>query len=117
MYGFDENTGKWTCPICQAGDYMRAMLSRGRNEYPSQFRVCLGCSTVFIEPQLFAEALRVAELFPPLSTPALHDASLRRLAIERRFWAARARRLSGLKTDPPDHAVIELMRRGRLDER
>jgi hypothetical protein len=117
MYGFDTNSGKWRCPICQAGDYMRAMLSRGRTEYPSQFRICLGCSAVFIEPKLFEDAQRVVELFPPLSAPTLHESSLRRQALERRFWQSRAKRISGMTTDPPDSMVIELMRRGRLDER
>lgn len=117
MYGFDSNMGRWSCPVCHAGDYMRAMLSRGPHEYPSQFHFCLGCSAVFIEPQLFMSAPHVVDLFPPLSNPMSHELSLRRQAIERRFWEARAKRLRGMTTDAPDSMVVELMRRGRLDQK
>lgn len=107
----------WSCPICQGGQYTRAVMSRADGqEYESQFHVCLGCSAVFIEPALFAGAKAVHELYPPKSSMA-HEDSLERQSMERRFWAARAKRLSGMTTEPSNTVVSAMMRRGRLDER
>jgi hypothetical protein len=97
---------------------MRALMTRGhQEEYPTQFRICLGCSVVFIEPELFAAASTVRSLYSQEPTMA-HEISSERQAIERRFWQARAKRLNGgSKLEPPSSEVAQLMRRGRLDEK
>ena len=93
------------------------MTRNHREEYPTQFRVCLGCSVVFIEPELFAAAATVRSLYPKEPIMA-HEVSLERQSIERRFWQARAKRLNGgLSVELSSSDVEQLMRRGRLDEK
>ena len=103
----------WACPVCGSRHYIRVRLSRGKEEYETQFFTCLGCSALFSEPHLFAQANRVRELFPG-NGDRVSDVSNERLAIERRYWSARARRLNG-GIEPSDTAVVTLWRRGRLD--
>lgn len=105
----------WSCPICTSRHYTRATMSRGGQEYPTQFHVCLGCSAAFIEPALFSAAASVRALYPKEPTMA-HERGLERQSIEYRFWEARAKRLNGM-IEPTREAVCALMRRGRLDER
>lgn len=104
----------WSCPVCGAQDYRRVRLERNRQDYETQFFTCLGCTMIFVEPRLFAEAHRVRELFPALAASMSHQVSARSLALERRFWEARAKRRNG--GIPASEATIkELWQRGRLD--
>lgn len=88
-------------------------MSKGRAEFESQFFCCLGCSATFVEPLLFASAPQVNELFLLKGTMAHHDSN-ERLAVERRFWETRAKRLIGGR-EALEERVIELWRRGRLE--
>ena len=107
----------WRCPICYAPEWTRIVLTSARQEqHATQFRACLGCSVVFIEPQLFADASSVRKIYSSEPTLA-HEFSLQQQSLERRFWEARAKRMSGLTTDPPSATVETLMRRGRLEEK
>ena len=92
---------------------MRVVLSRGKQEYPSQFFTCLGCSVMFIEPMLFARAADVREIYLQQAEMA-HVDSNERLAFERRFWEMRAKRLNG-EIQAAEARIIELWRRGRLE--
>lgn len=103
----------WTCPLCGSRHYMRVVLSRGRDAFESQFFTCFGCSMVFVEPQLFAQAADVKALFPPLESGMAHLISNERLAIERRFWEARAKRQKSWG-NPTDDEIRQLWLRGRL---
>jgi hypothetical protein len=108
---------EWRCPVCHGSEYMRAIMTGAdRREYPSQFFACLGCSVVFIEPELFAQSASVRDL-PTAKSAMAHEASLVRQQLEYRFWEARAKRLSGMTTDPPTAEVAAMMRRGRLEDR
>jgi len=103
----------WSCPLCGSRHYMRVVLSRGREAFESQFFSCFGCSILFTEPQLFADACEVRKLYPALESEMAHLVSNERLSIERRFWEARARRLKALG-DPSDAEIRDLWLRGRL---
>jgi hypothetical protein len=72
---------RWTCPICGSRDYMRVVLSRGKQEYPSQFFTCLGCSVMFVEPMLFARAPEVRAMHPQQASEMAHVDSNERLTI------------------------------------
>lgn len=104
----------WVCPQCGSRHYMRVVLSRTKQPYETQFFMCIGCSVVFIEPKLFADALRVRELYPPLESEMAHLISNERISIERRFWEARGKRLRG-GMDVSDAIIRELWLRGRLE--
>lgn len=105
---------RWACPICGSRDYMRVVLSRGNQEYASQFFTCLGCSVLFVEPMLFARAPHVRERYLQRASDMAHVDSNERLALERRFWEARAKRLNG-EIQAAEARIIELWRRGRLE--
>lgn len=105
---------RWICPICGSRNYMRVVLSRGKQEYASQFFTCLGCSVIFIEPMLFAKAADVREIYLQPVAEMAHVDSNERLAFERRFWETRAARLNG-EIQATEARIIELWRRGRLE--
>lgn len=111
--GADAFFGGWSCALCHCRHYMRINLSKGKEEFATQFFMCLGCSVVFVEPKLLASAARVRELFPAAGSMS-HNDSNERLAVERRFWEARARRLNG-GIEAPEHQIVGLWRRGRLE--
>lgn len=103
----------WACPLCGSRHYMRVVLSRGRDAFESQFFTCLGCSVAFFEPQLFASAVSVRALYPPLNSDLAHEMSNELLSIQRRFWEARATRLKPWG-DPTEAEIRQLWLRGRL---
>lgn len=103
----------WSCPVCHCRHYTQIKLSRGKVEFETQFFLCLGCSVAFMEPSLFASATRVNELFPLKGTMAHHDSN-ERLAVERRFWETRAKRLNG-GIEATEEQIVDLWRRGRLE--
>lgn len=105
---------RWACPLCGSRHYMRVVLSRGKEAFDSQFFTCFGCSIVFIEPQLCSDAGKVIELYPAVESEMAHLMSNERLSIERRFWAARGKRLKG-GLDVSDAVIRELWLRGRLE--
>lgn len=93
---------------------MRVILSRGREEYESQFFTCLGCSVMFVEPMLFSDAPNFRALCTRQASEMAHVGSNERLAMERRFWETRAKRLNG-EIQAAEARIIELWRRGRLE--
>jgi hypothetical protein len=83
------------CPICSCPEYQRVVVPRQHGApYVTDFLCCLGCSVMFIDPELFtaATAFRVEVEGAARGAP---EASLQSHALHARFWIARAKTLNG----------------------
>jgi len=83
------------CPLCSCPEYQRVVVPKERGApYETEFFHCLGCSLMFLEPELFAAANEYRETSPQHIEGA-PGVALRSDAIRSRFWAARAKRENG----------------------
>ena len=44
----------FTCPICNAYNYRRIVVTTTRGPYETKFYECVGCSVMFLDPQTFS---------------------------------------------------------------
>jgi hypothetical protein len=101
------------CPIYDCQFYDRVTVRKGEHDlYDTEFFTCLGCSVMFLEPELLTLApdfKRTARADNPQmchEVAALHQARLYR------FWEARATRENGGMT-PKLEQILRLRSRYR----
>lgn len=84
------------CPTCGSLFYDQFIARRaGGKSQRTELHFCLGCTTVFLEPELYTEAPEFKKT-APTKLPDMHSdqATLQR-EMAHRYWAARAKRDKG----------------------
>lgn len=105
------------CPICSCPAYQRVVVLRERGApYETDFLCCLGCSAMFIDPELFTAATEFREEVEKASHATVGalspGAALQSHALRTRFWIARAKTLNG-SWEPTSEQVLRLRERYR----
>lgn len=78
-------------------EYQRVVVPRQHGEpYATDFLCCLGCSVMFIDPELFtASTVFRVEVEGAARAIGAPEAGLQSHALRTRFWLARAKTLGG----------------------
>src|SRR5690242_11543750 len=95
LYGSEV---QFKCPICWCTDYQRVVVPRPHGApYQTEFFCCLGCSAMFIDPELFtaATAFREEVAGTERKSDRSPEAAMQAHALRTRFWRARAKTLHG----------------------
>lgn len=108
---------RFKCPVCSCPEYQRVVVPRERGEpYRTDFLCCLGCSVMFIDPELFTtapafreEAEKAGHVAAEARSP---NASLQAQELHTRFWLARAKTLGG-GLEPTSQEMLRLRDRYR----
>lgn len=104
------------CPVCSCLEYQRVVVPRDVGApYETEFFHCLGCSAMFLEPELFTAAPEHRKSAPAAWPIGAAERSMLSQRIRVRFWIAKARRLCGGDggMDPSDEEILRVRRRYR----
>ncbi len=96
------------CPTCLADAYDRVVVIRaGGARYETEFFFCLGCSTMFLEPECYTRAPQVRQRMQQRERPELaYKQSMRRQEFTSRFFENMAKRLKGGFSTPAQIAAL-----------
>lgn len=108
------NPMRFKCPICWCPEYQRVVVPRERGApYETEFLCCLGCSAMFIDPELFTAATVFRDEVDKAEIPrGAPEKALQSQSLQYRYWLARARRQPGA-WDPTSEDVRRLRDRYR----
>jgi hypothetical protein len=100
------------CPICSCPEYQRVVVPREPGApYATQFFHCLGCSVMFVEPELFSVATAFKQDVRPRGE-GMQDQRLYSDNIRVRFWMAKAKRENG-GLEPTSEQMLKVRDRYR----
>lgn len=110
---------QFKCPVCECSAYQRVIVLKERGAlYETEFFHCLGCSLMFLEPDLFTassafrEEQRATVKLEAGPNSGAPNQALGAQSMRSRFWYARARRLRG-GWEPTSDEVARLRDRYR----